>query len=139
VFRLLERLPSDRQRDLPDKAGENEHAAQAVALALIRQEQATEADERGERHSDLTSSVHVLFPQSYPPINVAGDDCFLSLLEAFVFGRRRLGEKREQSKNKIEPRINFRPKDAPALRCRQAGSSFAASVTQITASPGYPC
>src|SRR6202020_3635772 len=90
AVRPSERLRSGRQRDLPDKAGENEHAAQAVALALIRQEQATEADERGERHSDLTSSVHVLFPQSYPPINVAGDDCFLILLEAFVFGRRRV-------------------------------------------------
>jgi hypothetical protein len=110
-----------------------------VALALIRQEQATEADKRGERHSDLTSSVHVSFPQPYPPINVAGDDRFLSLLEAFVFGRRRLGEKREQSKNKIGPLVHFRQKDAPALRCRQAGISFAASVTQITASPGYPC
>jgi FkbM family methyltransferase len=65
-----ERHRSDRQRDLPDKAGENEHAAEAVALALIRQEQATEADERGERHSDLTSSVHLSFPQLARPMNL---------------------------------------------------------------------
>ena len=71
-----------------------------MALALIRQEQATEAHERGERHSDLSSSVHVSFPQSYPPINVAGDDRFLSLLEAFVFGRRRLGENENKARIK---------------------------------------
>jgi len=52
----------DRQRDFPDKAGENQPAAQAVAGAFIRQKDATEADQRGERHSDLTSSVHVSIP-----------------------------------------------------------------------------
>jgi hypothetical protein len=51
--------------------------------------------------------------QSCPPINVAGDDRFLSLLEAFAFGRRRLGEKREQNKNKIESRVHFRQKRRP--------------------------
>jgi hypothetical protein len=36
-----------------------------------------------------------------PPINLGRDDRFRSLPEAFVIGGIRLGEKQEQSKNKI--------------------------------------
>jgi hypothetical protein len=98
------RRVSDRQSDLAHQTGENEHAAQAVALALIRQEQTTEADERGERHSDLTSSVHVSFPQHFPPMNRAIHNRSpglrqSGLREAFVFGLIAIGEKQEQSKN----------------------------------------
>jgi hypothetical protein len=77
---------SDRQRHFPHQAGENEQAAQAVAVALVRQEEAAEADQCSERHSDLTSSVHVSFPQCFPPMNLGRDDRFLSLREAFVIG-----------------------------------------------------
>jgi hypothetical protein len=70
------RPQSDRQRDLPDQASENEQAAQAVALTLIRKEQATEADERGEGYSNLASSVHVSFPQHLQPMNLATHDRF---------------------------------------------------------------
>jgi hypothetical protein len=58
---------SDREGDLSDQAGEDKRAAQAVALALIRQEKATEADERNERHSDLTSGIHVMFLRACRP------------------------------------------------------------------------
>ena len=92
---------SDRQRDLAHEAGENEQAAQAVAVTLVRQEEAAEADEDGERHRDLASGIHVLFLLSFPHMTLARDDRLLSLPEAFVFGGMRVGEKQEQSKNKI--------------------------------------
>ena len=38
------RSRSDRQRDLAHKAGENEQAAQTVAVTLVRQEEAAEAE-----------------------------------------------------------------------------------------------
>ena len=72
-----------------------------MAVALVGQKEAAEADENGKRHSYLTSSVHVLFPQCFLPIDLAGDDRFLSLPEAFVAGGRTIGEKQEQSKNKM--------------------------------------
>jgi hypothetical protein len=64
---VLERVPhrSDRKRDLPDKADENETAAKPMARAFIRQEDATEADQRSKRDSDLTGSVHVLVPRRF--------------------------------------------------------------------------
>jgi hypothetical protein len=39
-----------------------------MAVTLVRQKEAAEADERGERNSDLTSGVHVSFPQHFPPM-----------------------------------------------------------------------
>jgi hypothetical protein len=92
---------SDRERDLPDQTGENKQPAQAVAVALVRQKEAAEADQCGERHGDLTSSVHVSFPQCLPPMTLATNDRFQSLREAFVVGGTIVGEKQEQSKNKI--------------------------------------
>jgi hypothetical protein len=92
---------SDRQRDLAHEAGENEQAAQAVAVALVRQEEAAEADQDGERHRDLASAIHVLFFLSFPHMTLARDDRCLSLPEAFVVGGMGVGEKQEQSKNKI--------------------------------------
>lgn len=101
------RLRSNRQRDLPNKACENEQPAQAMALALIRQEEASEADQNGERHSDLASRVHVLFPQRFQPMSLALHDRSQSLPEAFVVRETRLGEKQEQSKNKNGSLGNF--------------------------------
>jgi hypothetical protein len=72
-----------------------------MAVALVRQKEAAEADECGQRHGDLTSSVHVSFPQHFPPMTLARDDRFRSLREAFVVGRITVGEKQEQNKNKI--------------------------------------
>jgi hypothetical protein len=63
--------------------------------------EAAEADQCGERHGDLTGSVHVSFPQHFPPITFARDDRFRSLCEAFVVGGMTVGEKQEQSKNRI--------------------------------------
>ena len=92
---------SDRQCDFPHTAGENEQSAQAVTVPLVSQKEAAEADQCGKRHSDLTGSVHVSFPQHFPPMALAGDDRFRSLREAFVVGGTKIGEKQEQSKNKI--------------------------------------
>jgi hypothetical protein len=100
-MRVLGLASSDRQRDLPDQTGENEQSAQAVAVALVRQKEAAEADQCGEGHGDLTSSVHVPFPQHFPPMTLARNDRFRSLREAFVAGGMIVGEKQEQSKNKI--------------------------------------
>ena len=58
---------SDGQCDFPHTAGENEQSAQAVAVPLVSQKEAAEADQCGKRHSDLTGSVHVSFPQHFPP------------------------------------------------------------------------
>jgi len=91
---------SDRQRDFPHETGENEQAAQAVAVALVGQKEAGEADEGGDRHRDLTSSVHVLFPRCLPPINLARDDRFRSLPEAFVIGGIRLGRNKNKARIK---------------------------------------
>jgi hypothetical protein len=68
-----------------------------MAGPLVRQEDATEADQPGQRHSDFTNGVHVLPPTSYHRLAVIG-------LERF--GRKEIGsgsnigEKQEQSKNK---------------------------------------
>lgn len=78
-----------------------------MALALIRQEEASEADQNGERHSDLASRVHVLFPQRFQPMSLALHDGSQSLPEAFVVRETRLGEKQEQSKNKNGSLGNF--------------------------------
>src|ERR1700727_3150261 len=59
---------SDRQCDFPHTAGENEQSAQAVTVPLVSQKEAAEADQCGKRHSDLTGSVHVSFPQHFPPM-----------------------------------------------------------------------
>jgi hypothetical protein len=93
------RSRSNRERDLSHQTRENERAAQAVAVAVVCEEEAAEADECGERDSDLTSSVHVSFPQPFPPMSGAGNDRWLSLREAFVVGLTGIGEKQEQSKN----------------------------------------
>jgi hypothetical protein len=71
-----------------------------MALALVRQEQASKADQSGERHSDLASRVHGLFPPRFQPMSPVLHCRSVSLPEAFVVGRSRLGEKQEQSKNK---------------------------------------
>ena len=92
---------SDRQCDFPHTAGENEQSAQAVTVPLVSQKEAAEADQCGERHGDLTGSVHVSFPQHFPPMTLARDDRFRSLREAFVIGGTSIGEKQEQIKNKI--------------------------------------
>jgi hypothetical protein len=97
---MASRLRSNRQRNLPNNACENEQPAQAMALALIRQEEASETDQSGERHSDLARGVHVLFPQRFAPMSLVLHDRSVSLREAFVVGRSRVGEKQEQSKNK---------------------------------------
>src|ERR1700722_9059614 len=54
AMRVLGLASSDRQRDLPDQTGENEQSAEAVAVALVRQKEAAEADQCGEGHGDLT-------------------------------------------------------------------------------------
>jgi hypothetical protein len=100
-MRVLGGVRSDRQCDFAHKAGENEHAAQAVAVALVRQKEAAEADQCGERHGDFTNGVHVSFPQCLRPMTPARDDRLRGLREAFVVGRMTIGEKQEQSKNKI--------------------------------------
>jgi hypothetical protein len=71
-----------------------------MAVALVRQEQAAEADKRGERYSDLTSCIHVLFPSAFSPMNLVRHDRSLGLRETFVLGLRTLGEKQEHSKHK---------------------------------------
>src|SRR6202161_2403636 len=91
---------SDRQRDFPHETGENEQAAQAVAVALVGQKEAGEAGEGGGAPRDLTSSVHVLFPRCLPPINLARDDRFRSLPEAFVIGGIRLGRNKNKARIK---------------------------------------
>jgi uncharacterized protein (DUF1330 family) len=50
-----------------------------------------------------------------------------------------IGEKQEQSKNKNRAYAHFGKKRAKAALSGQAGCSFAASVTQITASHVDPC
>ena len=49
-MRVLGLARSDRQRDLPDQTGQNEQSAQAMAVALVRQKEAAEADPCGEGH-----------------------------------------------------------------------------------------
>ncbi len=97
----LKRSRSNRQRDLADKSGENEQSAQAAAVAFLRQEKPAKADDRGKRDGDLASGVHVLFPQQFPPLSLAIHRCYGSLPEAVVIGGITIGEKQEQSKNKI--------------------------------------
>jgi hypothetical protein len=77
-------LRSDRQRNLPNNACENEQPAQAAAFALIRQEEASEADKSGERHSDLANRVHALFPRRFQPMSLVLHDRSQGLPEAFV-------------------------------------------------------
>ena len=69
------RLRSDRQRDLTNNACENEQSAQAMAFAFVREEQPSEADQRGKGYGDLASSVHVSFPQRFPTTSPIRRDC----------------------------------------------------------------
>ena len=99
------------------KAGEDKKAAQAVAVTLVRQEEAAEADHCGQRHGDLTSSVHVSFPLYLPPMTPARDDRFRSLREAFVVGGLIVGEKQEQIKDEIGVPAKFLPAVGRARPC----------------------
>ena len=92
------RLRSDRQRDLAHNASEDKEAAQAVAVAVVRQEQAAEADERGGVTAIWPAEFMFCFP-SFQPMTRLITIALAGLPEAFVSGPRTIGEKEEQSKN----------------------------------------